>query len=64
MRTASALYVRYGNGDQEYYDTATDPLELDNLAAKGIPAALPKALAALENCHNGAVCWAAAHLGF
>ncbi len=64
VRTASALYVRYGNGDQEYYDTATDPLELDNLAAKGIPAALPKALAALENCHNGAVCWAAAHLGF
>jgi arylsulfatase A-like enzyme len=63
VRTANALYVRYGNGDQEYYDTATDPLELDNLAGKGIPAALPKALAALENCHNGAGCWTAAHLG-
>ena len=41
VRTASALYVRYSNGQQEYYNTATDPYELDNLAARGIPAALP-----------------------
>ncbi len=63
VRTATALYVRYAGGAQEYYDTVTDPYELDNLAAKGVPAALRQALTALENCHAGATCWAAAHLG-
>ena len=62
VRTASALYVKYAHGQQEYYDTATDPYELDNLAAKGIPAALPRALDAMENCHDAAACWTAAHL--
>lgn len=62
VRTANALYVRYSNGEQEYYDTARDPLELDNIATAGIPAALKKALRALENCHTGVACWAAAHL--
>jgi N-acetylglucosamine-6-sulfatase len=62
VRTAGALYVQYSNGDQEYYDTATDPDELHNLAAHGIPASLPRTLAALENCHTAATCWAAAHL--
>jgi arylsulfatase A-like enzyme len=62
VRTANALYVKYSNGQQEYYDTATDPYELDNLATKGIPAALPRALNAMENCHNAAACWTAAHL--
>jgi N-acetylglucosamine-6-sulfatase len=63
VRTANALYVRYAGGAQEYYDTAADPYELDNLAAKGVPAGLRNALSALENCHTGAACWAAAHLG-
>jgi N-acetylglucosamine-6-sulfatase len=63
VRTAAALYVRYAGGAQEYYDTATDPYELDNLAAKGVPADLRRTLSALENCHTGATCWAAAHLG-
>jgi N-acetylglucosamine-6-sulfatase len=63
VRTATALYVRYGDGEQEYYDTARDPDELDNIAAQGVPAALRKALSALENCHTGDTCWAAAHLG-
>ena len=62
VRTASGLYVKYSNGNQEYYDTATDPYELDNLAAKGIPATLPRALSAMENCHTAATCWTAAHL--
>ena len=62
MRTANALYVRYASGEQEYYDTARDPLELDNIAAAGVPASLKKALAALKNCHTGVSCWAAAHL--
>jgi len=63
VRTATALYVRYAGGAQEYYDTVTDPYELDNLASKGVPAALRHALSALENCHTGTACWAAAHLG-
>jgi N-acetylglucosamine-6-sulfatase len=63
LRTATALYVRYAGGAQEYYDTVTDPYELDNLAGKGVPAALRTALSALENCHTAASCWAAAHLG-
>jgi arylsulfatase A-like enzyme len=62
VRTANALYVLYANGKQEYYNTARDPLELDNIAAAGVPASLKKALAALENCHTGATCWTAAHL--
>jgi N-acetylglucosamine-6-sulfatase len=62
VRTENALYVLYDNGYQEYYDTATDPLELDNIAPEGIPADLRNALAALEDCHNGVTCWAAAHL--
>jgi arylsulfatase A-like enzyme len=63
VRTATALYVRYAGGQQEYYDTAADPYELDNIAAKGVPPALSKTLNALENCHTGVTCWAAAHLG-
>ena len=63
VRTATALYVRYAGGAQEYYDTVTDPYELDNLAGQGVPAALRQALSALENCHTGATCWAAARLG-
>jgi N-acetylglucosamine-6-sulfatase len=63
VRTATALYVRYAGGVQEYYDTATDPYELDNLAGKGVPAVLRQALSALQNCHGGAACWAAAQLG-
>jgi N-acetylglucosamine-6-sulfatase len=62
VRTASALYVLYASGDQEYYDTARDPLELRNIAAGGIPFSLRRALVALENCHSGASCRAAAHL--
>lgn len=62
VRTENALYVLYVNGDQEYYDTARDPLELDNLAPGGVPRELKRTLVALEHCHNGGTCWAAAHL--
>jgi arylsulfatase A-like enzyme len=62
VRTANALYVRYASGEQEYYDTARDPLELDNIASGGVPADLRRALTALSDCHGGASCWAAAHL--
>jgi len=62
VRTENSLYVLYDNGSQEFYDTATDPLELDNIASGGVPPELRNALAALEDCHNGVTCWAAAHL--
>jgi N-acetylglucosamine-6-sulfatase len=62
VRTENALYVLYDDGSQEFYDTATDPLELDNIASRGVPPELRNALAALEDCHNGVTCWAAAHL--
>jgi N-acetylglucosamine-6-sulfatase len=55
--------VRYAGGFQEYYDTATDPYELDNLAGQGVPEVLRQALSALENCHGGAACLAAAQIG-
>jgi hypothetical protein len=63
VRTATALYVRYAGGFQEYYDTATDPYELHNRAGQGVPADLRNALRDLENCHTGATCRAAARLG-
>jgi arylsulfatase A-like enzyme len=62
VRTATALYVRYATGEQEYYNTARDPLELDNIAAAGVPVPLKNALTALQSCHGGVSCWAAAHL--
>ncbi|HEY0934440.1 MAG TPA: sulfatase-like hydrolase/transferase, partial [Trebonia sp.] len=62
VRTAAALYVAYDNGDREYYDTTTDPYELDNIVSHGVPGNLGSALKAMENCHSGAACWAAAHL--
>ncbi len=62
VRTATALYVVYDNGDREYYNTATDPYELDNIVGRGVPANLGSGLKAMENCHNGTACWAAAHL--
>ncbi len=62
VRTATSLYVRYASGDQGYYDTARDPAELDNIAATGVPPGLRRTLEALQVCHGGASCWAAAHL--
>jgi len=62
IRTMTALYVRYSNGEQEYYDTAADPYELDNIAGQGVPFALKRALYDMVNCHSGVACWAASHL--
>ena len=62
IRTAAALYVRYTDGETEYYDTATDPLELHNLVGRAAPTAVTKALTGLQNCHTAAACRTAAHL--
>ena len=63
LRTADALYVRYADGAQEYYDTTRDPYEQHNLASQGVPASLTRALPALAHCHGAAQCAAAARLG-
>lgn len=65
VRTATALYVRYGNGEREYYDTVTDPFQLHNLVATvsaGRLAPLQRALSAMAECHNAAACQAAARV--
>jgi arylsulfatase A-like enzyme len=65
MRTATFLYVEYDNGEREFYDLATDPFELDNLAPSLSPtelATLHSDLSTLEQCHGEASCWPAGHL--
>lgn len=63
LRTASFTYVRYYNGEREFYDRVHDPYELDNIAAtlsRQRRAALDRELAALTACRGTAQCWAAA----
>ena len=60
IRTATALYVKYANGEQEYYNTTHDPDELHNIASSGVPAAMPAHLAALQGCHDATACQTAA----
>lgn len=62
VRTADALYVRYATGASEYYDTTSDPLELDNQASTapaGTLDPLRRTLVALEHCHGTSACQAA-----
>jgi arylsulfatase A-like enzyme len=60
VRTLSALYVRYTNGFEEYYDTAVDPYELDNLGGKQAPPSVRLALRELSQCHGAVACQRAA----
>ena len=65
IRTATALYVEYVDGEREYYDVARDPDELTNLAAQ-LPvdqtARLHTALAGMAGCVGGDGCWSAQHV--
>ena len=63
VRTADALYVRYHDGQQEYYDLRTDPFELHNIVGTGVPLRLTSALAALTRCHGSTQCQDAASAG-
>jgi arylsulfatase A-like enzyme len=66
MRTNRFLYVEYVNGEREFYDLATDPNELQNIAGQLPPgelAQLHQELVAMASCHDGASCWAAMHVG-
>ena len=66
MRTATALYVEYADGDREYHDLAADPYELRNtyatLSAEQ-KSALHAALAAMQSCKGSESCWSAQHPG-
>jgi arylsulfatase A-like enzyme len=62
LRTERATYVRYANGDREYYDRWSDPWEQHNRAADLIPTqieTLDLALARLAACHGAVECHAA-----
>jgi N-acetylglucosamine-6-sulfatase len=63
IRTASFTYVRYVDGEREYYDRRTDPYELDNIAgslSRARLAALDRIVDRLSSCHGTAACWSAA----
>jgi N-acetylglucosamine-6-sulfatase len=47
-RTATELYVRYGSGEEEYYDYTTDPYELQNRATDPAVAGRVDALRSLS----------------
>jgi arylsulfatase A-like enzyme len=66
MRTHRFLYVEYRDGEREFYDLQRDPYELHNIAGRLTAAqldSLHRELTGLENCHTGAQCWAAGHVG-
>jgi len=58
------VYVAYKDAahETEYYNIASDPFELNNIANKLTPrqsTELHKILQRLENCHNARACWTA-----
>jgi arylsulfatase A-like enzyme len=66
MRSATALYVEYADGETEYHDLASDPDELRNTFAS-LPsetqASLHATLAALQSCQGAQSCAAAEQAG-
>jgi N-acetylglucosamine-6-sulfatase len=60
VRTPQYLYAQYANGEQELYDLARDPYELQSrhtdAAYESVRAKLVARLAALKSC-AGAGCW-------
>jgi N-acetylglucosamine-6-sulfatase len=65
IRSATALYVEYADGEKEYHDLVADPDELRNTFAS-LPddrkTALHAALDAVQNCRDAASCQAAEHM--
>jgi arylsulfatase A-like enzyme len=64
MRTHTALYVEYADGDREYHDLVADPYELHNTftaLTDEQKSALHSALTAMRTCRGSESCWAAQH---
>jgi N-acetylglucosamine-6-sulfatase len=62
IRSRTALYVEYADGEKEYHDLATDPNELRNTFASlsaEQKAYLHATVVAMANCHDAKACWAA-----
>ena len=60
VRTANGLFVRYLSGEQEYYDTRTDPDEVHNEGGGAVPSSMSTMLTALSTCHGAQACQKAA----
>ncbi len=59
LRQQNSVYVEYGDGEHEYYDTAADPNELRNIyesLSASTKATLHQQLTALRACHGLAAC--------
>ncbi|WP_199514710.1 sulfatase-like hydrolase/transferase [Nucisporomicrobium flavum] len=66
LRTATYTYVEYADGGREFYNRASDPYQLRNVAGRLSPAraaALHAALKGLTTCHGGAACQVADRAG-
>ena len=65
IRSRTAVYVEYADGDREYHDLVADPWELHNTFSSLSQAQkdlLHAAVAAIQNCQDAASCWAAQHV--
>jgi N-acetylglucosamine-6-sulfatase len=63
IRTANWTYVKYIDGEREFYDRRTDPEELHNIVAalsRARIAALDRTLQGIVTCRGAAQCWGAA----
>lgn len=66
IRSRTALYVEYADGEKEYHDLVTDPDELRNTFSSlsgEEKSLLHEMLVAITNCHNAISCWAAQGAG-
>jgi N-acetylglucosamine-6-sulfatase len=49
VRRKDEIYVRYGSGEEEFYDLRKDPYQLES-RPRDAPASLKERLGALKNC--------------
>jgi len=66
IRSRTALYVEYADGEKEYHDLVSDPDELRNMfssLSSEEKASLHEILTATTNCHDRNSCWAAQGAG-
>jgi arylsulfatase A-like enzyme len=62
IRSVNFTYVRYADGQREYYDLANDPAEMDNVygsLSRSRIARLNSMMNALAHCRGATSCWRA-----